>query len=43
MRSLTQMVQRRQLTETTHQLTDRLHEGRTVHVAADGIAYMVSA
>ena len=43
MRSLTQLAQRRQLTETTYQLTDCLHEGRTVHVAADGIAHMVSA
>lgn len=43
MRSLTQLVQRRQLTTTTYQLSDCLNDGRTVHVPADGIAYTVSA
>jgi hypothetical protein len=43
MRSLISLVQRRQLTATAYQLTDRLHEGRTVHVSADGIACTVSA
>ena len=43
MRSLTSLVQRRQLTATTYQLTDCLRDGRTVHVSADGIACAVSA
>ena len=38
MRSLTSLVQRRQLAAMTYQLTDCLHEGRTVHVSADRIA-----
>jgi hypothetical protein len=43
MRSLTSLVQRRQLAAMTYQLTDCLHEGRTVHVSADRIACTVSA
>ena len=42
MRSLTSLVQRRQLTATTYELSDRLHEGRSVCVAADRIAVTVS-
>jgi hypothetical protein len=43
MRSLTSLVQRRQLAAMTYQLTDCLHEGGTVHVSADRIACTVSA
>jgi hypothetical protein len=43
MRSLVNLVQGRQWTVTTYQLTDCLHEGRTVHVSAEGIASTVSA
>jgi len=42
MRPLIGLVQRRQLT-TTYQLTDCLHQGRTVRVSSDGIACTVSA
>lgn len=42
MRSLTSLVQRRELT-TTYQLTDCLHQGRRVCVSSDGIACTVSA
>ena len=42
MRSLTSLVQRRQLI-TTYQLTDCLHHGRTVCVSSDRIASTVSA
>lgn len=43
MRSLTCLLRSRQLATTRYQLTDCLHEGRTVHVSADGIACTVSA
>ena len=41
MRSLTSLVQRRQLT-ARYEVTDRLHAGRSVCVAADRIAVTVS-
>jgi hypothetical protein len=37
MRSLTSLVRQSDLAARTYQLTDLLHEGRTVHVSADGI------
>lgn len=43
MRSLTCLVGRTEITAPTYQLTDRLHEGRTVRVPADGIVGAVSA
>jgi hypothetical protein len=43
MRSLASLVQRRQPTATTYQLTDCLHEERTICVSCDGIAGTVSA
>ncbi len=42
MRSLSSLAGRHPLTATTYQLTDCLHEGRTVRVSADGIAHAVS-
>lgn len=43
MRSLTSLVRHADLAARTYQLTDFLHEGRTVHVSADGIVGAVSA
>jgi len=43
MRSLTSLMQRRQLAATSYQLTDRLRQGRTVCVSGALIAYTVSA
>jgi hypothetical protein len=42
MRSPTSLVQRRQPPSTTYQLTDCLHDGRTVRVPADRIAWTLS-
>lgn len=43
MRTLTSLVRRQQPAHTTYQLTDCLHEGRTLQVSADGIMSTVSA
>ena len=43
MRSLTCLVRRTDPAAMTYQITDRLHEGRTVRVCADGIISTVSA
>lgn len=43
MRSLTLLARRQGLGATAYQLTDRLHDGRTARVAAEGIASTVSA
>jgi hypothetical protein len=43
MRSLISLVRHGDLATTTYQLTDLLHEGRTVHVSADEIVGVVSA
>lgn len=42
MRSITSPVRYGDLAARTYQLTDRLHEGRTVHVSADAIVCTVS-
>ncbi len=43
MRSLSSLARRADRGAVTYQLTDRLHTGRTVHVAADDINSTVSA
>jgi hypothetical protein len=43
MKALACLVRHRDTVASTFQLTDRLHEGRTVQVSADGIACTVSA
>ena len=43
MRSLTQLARRTDRGATAYQLTDRLHEGRTAQVSAEGIVNTVSA
>jgi len=43
MKSLSSLARRADPAAMTYQLTDRLHTGRTVHVAADDINSTVSA